>query len=118
MEVTDTTRGSVRIVVVNHERYEPGAFVFDGTLDDIIKALTTIRDSIPEEYRADATCTIDSESGWEGSHSPSIEIAYYRPETDEEVARRLQRRADGAAAKEADERRTLAQLSAKYGKPS
>lgn len=44
---------------------------------------------IPKAFRASAKIKIDSTSGYEDSHYPSIEITYTRPETPEEIAARI-----------------------------
>lgn len=69
---------------------------------------------IPEEYRAEARCEIDSSSGYEDCHYGHILISYCRPETDEELAARIaQERADKAHC-ERMEIAALRALQAKY----
>lgn len=70
---------------------------------------------IPEEYRSTATIEIDSIGGYEGEHHAEVIIAYWRPETDDEMAERLDREARQRAHQEARERDTLERLKAKYG---
>lgn len=112
-------RRKMTVRVVDQERHDAGPFNFgasyeDGTLAAIIKSLTEIRDSIPEEYRDKARCEIDSESGYEGSHYAHIKVSYERPETDGEVVTRLQDEAVAAMLKEREERAKLAALQKKF----
>jgi hypothetical protein len=109
----------VPIPVCVQEQYDEGLFDFgntfeDGTLDRVIRSLEAIRESIPEEYRAAATCGIMSESGYEGSHYARIEVSYDRPETDEEMQRREKRDRDHEAAIRREERALLKRLQNKY----
>ena len=72
--------------------------------------------SIPEQFRGTATVEIESHSGYEGDHSPSIEISYKRQETDEEMAERLATDEAEARRRTEQELRLLAKLQAKYSK--
>ena len=87
---SDRNQWLTSITLVSQERSDNGPFDFGenygkGSLERVINSLLLIRDSIPEEYRADAYCAIDSASGYEGDHWPSIEIGYKRPATDDEI---------------------------------
>ena len=114
----EAARATIIVTVADHERYDSGPFDFgDGTagsLDRVIASLVTIRESIPAEYRDAAFCEFRSQSGYDGDHSPSIEIDYRRPETDEEVIARVSLGRYRATLKELEERAALASLKAKY----
>lgn len=108
------------VTVVSQDRYGQGPFVFgesyeDGSLDRVIESLHKIRNSIPEEYRTKARCEISSEGGYEDSHSASITVKYYRPETPGETAAREAEMANETAAKEAQEKSAYEALKRKYG---
>lgn len=62
--------------------------------------------SIPVEYRKEATFDIDGEG--------RVEINYWRPETEAERAKAMQERQRADAWAEARERQLLADLKAKY----
>ena len=71
-------------------------------------------DSIPAEYRETATIEIDSGTYYDSTYS-SLEIEYFRPETDEEMNSRVanqQSRAEEERRREID---LLERLKAKYG---
>lgn len=70
--------GTKYVTVVEQEQYAAGPFCFDGPLDAVIDSLIAIRNSIPEEYRASAMCSIASVSDYEDSHHASIEVTYTR----------------------------------------
>jgi hypothetical protein len=98
---TDLQEWLTTVTVVWQEEYESGPFEFgalhrDGSLQAIIDSLLSIQAAIPEPYRADAMCAIDSTSGYEGCHSASIEVVYRRPATAEEInatkAKQVQRK--------------------------
>lgn len=76
--------------------------------------------SVPPDLIGEVQINLRSESGYEGDHSPAIEITYSRQETDEEFAIRLAERervfAAAAPMIEREERRMLAELKAKYEK--
>jgi hypothetical protein len=121
-EQIEAARGAVREVVTHQERHDKGPFDFgsgyeDGSLDRMIGSLYAIRGRIPEQYRSNARCEISSQSGYDGDHSPTIEVQYKRPETDEEVVERLSWEAYMRSLTEAEERATLAALQAKYAAP-
>lgn len=58
------------------------------SLDDMIAALTAARDEIPEEYRDSAEVDCDPEFSC-GDYFAAMEVSYYRPENEEERAKRL-----------------------------
>ena len=91
----------VRVCVLDQEQYSSGDFLFDGKLDDVIASLQKIRDKIPEEYRAVADCDIDTSSGYEGSYYAHIEVNYWRPQTEAEIAERQRGREEAAATRRA-----------------
>ena len=74
-------------------------------------------DDVPPEHRATARIEIYSEENY-GSSKATIEFSYTRPETDEEEAERKREAAARAESHRAQELRTLAELQAKYGKPT
>lgn len=110
----NAARKNTRVCVVDHEQYNKGEFCFDGTLDEVAASLTAIRESIPAEFRDAATCCVDSNGGYEGSHYAHIEVSYWRPETDSGVTERLQRDQTALYLREREERAKLAALKAKY----
>lgn len=114
-------RSTVTVTVASQERYDEGPFSFgasytDGSLSEVIDSLIAIRDSIPAEYRSAARCEIDSESGYEGSHYASIEVTYERPETDEEVTRRLHQESVKAKIDRAAEYAAYERLAKKFNR--
>ena len=114
-EEIEAARKTTSVRVTKQEQYDEGSFVFDGTLDDVIASLQTIRNMIPEEYRASAECEITSKGGYEDSHYASIEVTYGRPETDAEVTDRLRSELLRKEVKERQERETFKMLQKKYG---
>lgn len=71
---------------------------------------------IPAEHRASATIKIGREDmGYDSGDSPTIEISYWRLETDEEIAEREAEWARRQADEMERERRTYLALKAKYG---
>lgn len=124
MTLERTSDGKFVVVecVVAHSQFDEGRFNFgdnysDGSLDLVIQSLLDIKNSIPEEYRASARCSIDSEGGYEGSHYATIEVTYVRPATDEEIEVYHRQQALRQAEQEAKERRELERLIVKFGKP-
>lgn len=75
---------TVTMNVSRSEQHDGDGFPYEGSLDDLISTLASIRESIPKEFRKNATCEIGSESGYEGSHRASVVIEYWRPMTDDE----------------------------------
>ena len=73
--------------------------------------------SIPPEYRKDAKVHL----GYREDHGDSIwvtvRIFYTRPETPEEIAERVNRRAEAVAEKERQEKLLYSQLKVKYESP-
>ncbi len=118
-EELDGLRKKVRVVVLEQEQHDGGPFNFgesyaDGSFDEVLHSLIEIRESIPEEYRDKARCSVDSVGGYEGSHYAIIKVSYDRPETDDEVIVRIKGDMAAAAELEAREKRVLAKLQAKY----
>lgn len=91
-------------------------FPDDGPLTDLFKWLGGIVTSVPAEHR-DAL-QFDIGTDLEEFPSVVIDVWYSRPETDEELVERLERRRRALAQKEAAERErelaALARLKAKY----
>lgn len=92
---------NVYVCVVDCERYD-----LPDTLVDMRYWIEMQWDSIPAEYRDEAIFDIDS--------TGRIEVGYWRPETEEERARRANLRQREAAWGEARERAMLAWLKDKY----
>jgi hypothetical protein len=82
------TRQMIEVMVTRHEQYSGGPFVFEGKIDEVIESLKRICQMIPEDYRDQARCEIDSVSSWGDSHYAQISVSYYRPETWEEAKER------------------------------
>lgn len=113
-------RWMIKVVVADQEQYGAGPMTWggehqEGSLDAVVGALIAIRESIPEEYRASASCEIDSVSGYEDSHYAHIWVGYTRPATSEEIAESEALAAQRNRMREQEERATLARLKAKYG---
>lgn len=105
-------RIGVKVTVFDKEQYD-GEWP-DGRLVDVIAWFQAKLAEVPEEYRAEARCEIDSASGYEGSHYGHIAISYTRAETDEEMTARETRKAANRAACEQRELAALRALQAKY----
>ena len=74
-----------------------------------------MRASIPEEFRASATCEIDSESDYDCGHYVTVTIEYERPATPEEIAAVESLHQNTLIAREAEERAVYEALKAKFG---
>lgn len=70
---------------------------------------------IPEEYRKTAKIEIESRSSWEDSVECNLVVTYNRPETAEETSERLAKQQLYQTSVEAEEKRRLSELMAKYG---
>jgi hypothetical protein len=79
------------------------------SLIDAIKFLQELLEGIPEGLRRDATFEVEEDRSY-----PDIVIGYWRPETDEEMAKRLKQDEAYRANWERQERQQLAALKAKY----
>lgn len=102
-----------QVVLVDAEQYDGGfppesAEAFVDWLSDLIE-------SVPEEFRGSTTIELNSSSGYEGSHYAHIKVAYRRPETDEELGRRVQEYERAVAEKEAHDRQEFERLKSKFG---
>ena len=86
----------------------------EGSLNSVIKSLEDIKEKIPEEYREKARCCIDAYTEYEDAY-PSIEVWYTRPATQEEIAEVEKKAKQKKRFIEAEERRKLKELMAKYG---
>ena len=102
------------ITVFKQEKYD-GEWPSE-ELPKFVEWMTEKLNSIPEEYRCNATIEIESVSSYEDSHYPRIEILYWRPETKEEEAKRLDDENRRHLEQIAKEMRMLETLQAKYGK--
>jgi len=111
---------SATVTVADQEQYGVGPLDFGsheaGSLDRVIGALAKARDSIPEPYRASATCEIEAHAGYEDSMYPNIKITYTRPATTEEIDKSEADLLARAAAAERKERQTFEALKAKFEK--
>lgn len=116
--MTKRKRETVTVTVFTGEQYDDGwPCPYQTTLVDLISWFEAKLAEIPEEYRNVATCEIDSVRSWEDTHYAQIEISYRRPETDAEMADRLEHEEIARHAHEAKERAMLAALQQKYGEP-
>ena len=68
------------ITAVSQAYGEQGPFIFEGTIDDVIASLVSIRDSIPEEYRGTARFTFETHE------DAGVVVEYQRPMTPDEQA--------------------------------
>ena len=107
----------IRVTVFDGEQYDPGwpTSSFKTPLVDVIAWFQGCLAEVPEQYRETAYCEIDSVSGFEGGHLAQIEIAYSRPETDEELASRIVEEGRRAADLRSKEIAKLRELQEKYG---
>jgi hypothetical protein len=107
------------ITILEGERYDLGDKWPPEGLMAFAEWLSNLIEEIPCEHRASATIEIRSESGYEDSHQPAIEVRYTRPETADEVAARVTRERERATIlaerQERKEREQLALLKQKYG---
>jgi len=71
--------------------------------------------SIPKEFRDSAKVELEAVPGYEHCAYASIEIYYYRPETDEEEIARKAKEQNRAELKKQLELRQLEELKRKYG---
>jgi hypothetical protein len=109
------TRKSVTVTVADVEQHDDGfPFQYGTPLAEAIAKLNEIAEKIPEQYRATAVMEVDSVSGYEGSHYAHIEVAYTRPETDQEMADREQRERFMQDRQRDKELAVLEALKAKY----
>ena len=76
--------------------------------------IDSLLNKIPEEHRDRAFIDVESIGGYEGEHHPEVEVYYIRPETEAELAVRVEGERTATADKEAQERRMLSSLKAKY----
>lgn len=120
-EQIKSARATKLEIVADQEQHESGPFNFGddlaGSLHRVIESLVAIRESVPEEYRAEAFCEFRSRSDYDGGGIPTIQVSYRRPETDEEVVERLSWEAHMRSLTEQEERATLAALQSKYAAP-
>lgn len=70
--------------------------------------------SIPEEFQDDAGFDVEA-TEYYGSYETSMEMYYYRPETDEEMRERQKKLRSKKAVEEEREKELLKQLQKKYG---
>lgn len=89
----------------------------DDTVVEVITWLQETLETIPPEFRECAKLDVDSVGGYEGEHHTEVEIYYIRPETDQEMAQRIDQRRqylEGEAARHAsyfaDAKRRLTEL--------
>ncbi len=106
-------RREKRVIVFEEEKYD-GDWPPDDAAGYIAWFVEKLN-SIPEEYRANATIEIGSRRSYEDISFATLEIYYTRPETDSEMAARKAEERRRQEAAKAEELRTLAALKAKYG---
>lgn len=110
-----------KIAVASQEKYDSGPFEFgdgeDGSLDKVIESLAAIRASIPPEYREIAECSIESRTSYEDSSYATIDIAYTRPATPQEISDETDRIAARTREKESADRALYEKLKARFKEP-
>ena len=111
-----TTKQEVQETIFNGSRHEGDGWPPEDPAGFVAWFQERI-DRIPAEYRSTATIELDTQSGYYGDSSVSIEITYRRPETDEQFAARLARDEAQKRSRMEQDRDTLAALLAKYGAP-
>lgn len=94
-----------RVVVRKYGTLEDNGSI-PHSLDDMIAALTAARDEIPEEYRDSAEVDCEPECSY-GDYFAAMEVSYYRPENEEEMAKRLAQEKRAAEQRAARARRDL-----------
>jgi hypothetical protein len=80
-------RQSRKVTVFEAERYDGDWPPDDAT--GFIAWFQAQLDKVPAEHRGNVRIELDSVSGYEDSHYVSIEISYWRPETDSEMESRI-----------------------------
>lgn len=110
---TKAKKIEVRVVVFSEEQWTTDDWP-SNNLQDAITWFTSKLSEVPEEYRHKATLEIKAQTDYDYSAVMYIEIAYYRPETDEEYNRRMTTEAEAALRTRAAELAQLAALRAKY----
>lgn len=105
----------VTIVVYHGEKYSDGFPHYEWSALEVLNWFSEKVAQIPAEHMASSRIYFDSESGYEESHYPTISITYSRPETDEEIAKRLREVEKEARNLELREREMLVKLQQKYG---
>lgn len=104
---------NIKIEVFKKEQYdgdwpEENAFQFLTWFEEKIN-------SIPEEFRETAKVELEPVSGYDGGSYASIEIYYYRPETEEETKVRESKEKNRAELLRQRELKRLEELKRKYG---
>jgi len=79
-------------------------------LGEFVDWLSRQVDRIPQEYLKKAEIEFENYEEYENAYGTRITIFYYRPETDDEMAKRKKEAID----RESDERRLYERLKAKY----
>lgn len=103
----------IKITVFDKQQYDA-----EWPSEDAIEFIAFFQEklaSIPEEFRSSAIIEVDSISGYEGSSYASINIYYYRPETEEEVKVRESKAQNKAELLRQRELKQLEELKRKYG---
>jgi hypothetical protein len=101
------------VVLVDAEKYDSG-FPQDENAHDFIKWLNDLIEEAPVEFRDSVYIALDSASGYEGSHYATVKVAYFRPETDEELGARIAEYERVKAAKDAYDRAEFHRLQHKF----
>ena len=102
----------IKVEVFNEEQYDGEWPSENGA--EFIAWFQEKLESIPQEFRGSAKIELDSVSGYEGSSYASIEIYYYRPETEEEAKVRESKSQYRAELLRQRELRQLEELKRKY----
>lgn len=103
-----------RVTVADQQQYDHGPITMDGTLIEVTGSFNRALNSIPEEFRKNAYCEIDSVSSYEDTHYAHILINYERPATEDEIAQAVQREKDMKLARERKEQAEYERLRAKF----
>lgn len=107
VKVTVFEKDGVYGSLLDGGKYEPDS------VGDVIDWLTKLLASIPAEHQASARFEVESYSEYD-SDKAVVRVTYTRPETDEELAERIAEEKERRQRNEAQERRQLDALKAKY----
>lgn len=105
--------GGAPPVNTDNKWFDFGSKYEDGSLNKVIDSLLTIRESIPDEYRATARCEISNDSEFDMTYA-TIHVSYDRPETPEETAARKAKDKQEANERERIERSMFERLKARF----
>ena len=102
------------------EVFKKELFDYDGVWpeENAVKFLAWLEEkinSIPKEFRNSAKVDFEAEPGYAENASATVEIHYYRPETDEEEIARKAKEQNRAELRKQQDLRQLEELKLKYG---